>query len=608
MSGSRVLVAGSFFAAVLCNSARAQVTQRLSVASGGSQLLFGGDFPSISGDGRYVAFRSSSDDVVPGDTNFSSDVFVHDRLSGTTERVSVGPAGAQADSASAFDARPSISGNGRYVAFASHAHNLVTADTNGVQDIFVHDRQSGVTECVSVDSLGTQGNGESDYPAISADGRYVAFVSVATNLVAGDTNGFSDVFVHDRQSGVTERVSVDSTGTEAKWSALHPSISADGRYVAFDSHATNLVPGDLNGWPDVFLHDRQAATTELISISATGSQGNSISWFASVSGDGRFVVFVSHASNLVTGDTNGRNDVFLRDRQMGTTERVSVDSLGLEGDFDSGFPAKFPPSVSTNGRSIAFWSGATNLVAGDTNAKSDVFLRDRQAAVTERLSVDSTGAQGDNDSGYFSDLCMSADGRYAAFQSSAGNLVQGDSNGLPDAFLRDRFASGFRSVCDPGVGGVITCPCANPPRGAGRGCDNSSSTGGAVLSASGAAYLAADSLVFTTSEEKPAALSTVTQWTGLSASGVVFGMGVRCATGTFKRLYTKLAVGGSVTAPDLSAGDARVSIRSAALGDQILAGQSRWYVVYYRDPLVLGGCPSTSTFNATQTGEVAWWP
>jgi hypothetical protein len=167
-------------------------------------------------------------------------------------------------------------------------------------------------------------------------------------------------------------------------------------------------------------------------------------------------------------------------------------------------------------------------------------------------------------------------------------------------------ATGFTSLCDAGSSGVIACPCGNPPSGAGRGCDNSSATGGAVLAASGIAYLSLDSLVFTASGEKPTALSIVMQGSSTSSSGIVFGMGVRCASGALKRLYSKTAVGGSISAPNFGAGDASVSARSAALGDVIQPGQSRWYLVYYRDPVVLGACSALSTFNATQTGEVHW--
>ncbi len=248
-------------------------------------------------------------------------------------------------------------------------------------------------------------------------------------------------------------------------------------------------------------------------------------------------------------------------------------------------------------------SFATNLVSNDTNGVSDIFVHDRLSGSTERVSISTAGAQGDQSS---TNDAISADGRFVAMSSNATNLVGGDTNAVADVFVRDRFASGFTSVCDAGLAGVIACPCSNPPVGPGRGCDNSSSTGGAILSASGVAYLSMDTLVFTTNAEKPTATSIVMQGNALEVNGLVFGQGIRCAAGALKRLYAKTAVGGSITAPDFGAGDPTVSARSAMLGDAIQAGQSRWYLVYYRDPIVLGGCPAASTFNATQTGRVVW--
>jgi len=254
---------------------------------------------------------------------------------------------------------------------------------------------------------------------------------------------------------------------------------------------------------------------------------------------------------------------------------------------------------------VAFASQATNFAGGDTNGFLDVFVRDRFLGTTVRASVATSGAQGND----ISELASIApDGRFLAFTSFATNLVPGDTNLASDIFVRDLDATGFRSLCDPGVGGVIDCPCSNPPSGPGRGCDNSASTGGATLAASGAAYLSEDSLVFTTGGERSKSLSIVTQWTDPNAAGAIFGMGVRCTSGTFVRLYTKLATAGSITAPEPGTGDAPVSARSATLGDTILAGQSRWYFVFYRDPFVLGGCPPPSTFNATSTGVVTWSP
>ena len=582
---------------VLCLPVAAQATRRVSVDAGGAEGNADSTYPSISADGRFVAFDSYATNLVAGDTNGFEDVFVADRMTGAVERVSVTTAGVQGDRNSRF---ASISADGRYVAFESSATNLVAGDTNGSFDVFVHDRQTGTTERVSVDSSGAQANSDSLFAAISADGRYVAFESAATNLVAGDTNACMDVFVHDRQTGTTVRASVDSSGTQGDSYSLYPAISADGRYVAFASQATNLVAGDTNGWADIFVRDLQTGTTERVDVGPGGAEGDADSSVPSISADGRYVAFESQATDLVAGDTNGWIDVFVRDRQNGTTELASVDSSGAQADADGLYPA-----ISADGRYVVFESQAGNLVAGDSNGWFDVFVRDRQNGTTERVSVDSHGAQSDADSLY---PVVSGDGRFIAFESQADDLVAGDTNAALDVFFHDLAATGFTSLCDPGTNGVIHCPCANRPSGPGRGCNNSAATGGAALSAAGSAYLSGDDLVFTTTGEKPTATSILLQATTSPPAGIVYGQGVRCVGGLFKRLFVKTASAGSITAPDFVAGDPTVSARSAAKGDVIQPGENRWYLVYYRDPTVLGGCPSSSTFNATQTGEISWSP
>ncbi len=520
-----------------------------------------------------------------------------------TSRVSLGSGGAQANGDSSFPVflSSAISADGRYVVFESAASNLVPGDTNGFEDIFVHDRWTGATERVSVDSSGAQADSESYAPAISADGRYVAFESVADNLVPGDTNVWGDYFVHDRLSGTTERVNVDSSGAQADYSSGYaaPAISADGRYVAFQSEADNLVAGDTNVAQDVFVHDRQTGATEMVSVDSAGIQGTIDSVLPSISADGRFVAFMSLANNLAVGDTNVASDVFVHDRQTGTTEIVSVDSSGVAGWSDASFP-----SISSDGRYVAF-DTLTNLEGGIPNGYIDVYVHDRQTGTTELVSADSTGAEGN---GVSDRASLSADGRFVVFESQATSLVPGDTNALSDIYVRDRAYAPMTSLCDPGAGGVIACPCSNPPGAPGRGCDNSAATGGASLAASGGAYLFSDGLVFTTAGEKPTATSILLQGTTSPAAGVPYGQGVRCVGGTLKRLFVKAASGGSITAPDFGAGDPSVSVRSAARGDVIGAGQSRFYLVYYRDPVVLGGCSPTSTFNATQTGRVDWLP
>jgi len=584
---------------VLGTWSQAQVTQRSSVSSGGAQGDLGSGAPSISASGRIVVFRSAASNLVANDANGFADVFARDRQTGTTEIVSIGGGGAPAD-ADSF--APVVSADGRIVAFFSRASNLVTGDTNGFQDVFVRDRLAGTTEIVSAGLGGAPGDGECGDPdvlllAISADGRYVAFDSGASNLVAGDANGKHDVFLRDRQSGTTELVSVATGGTQGDLDSFAPSMSPDARYLAFQSYATDLVGGDTNDYLDVFVRDRLAGTTERASIATSGAQAFSRSQNSSISADGRFVAFDTRADELVAGDTNQSFDCFLRDRLSGATIRVSVDSNGAEASGDSSHP-----SLSADGRFVAFASGAV-LAAGDANGADDVFVRDLANGTIQRVSLATSGVEGDADSG---EPSLSADGRHVAFAADAANLVAGDTNGVRDVFLRDRDATGFTSFCDPGQGGVIACPCLNPPSGPARGCENSAGTGGASLSASGVAYLSTDSLVFATSGERPTALSIVLQGNAVASSGIVFGQGVRCASGSLKRLYTRNASGGGITAPDPAAGDPTVSARSAATGDPIQAGESRWYSVYYRDPIVLGGCASTSTFNATQTGAVGW--
>jgi Tol biopolymer transport system component len=334
---------------------------------------------SISSDGRYVAFDSSADNLVTNDSNGSRDVFVHDRKTRQTTRVSVSSADVQGNS---YSNQPAISFYGRYVAFDSDADNLVDSDNNGANDVFVRDREAGQTTRVSLSSSGSEGNGASYSSSISSDGRYVAFFSDASNLVDSDSNGSSDVFVHDRQTGETSRVNVSSAGAQGNSTFYYPSvpsISSDGRYVAFGSDATNLVANDSNGLSDTFVHDRQTGQTTRVSISSAGAQGTTSgfslgSLAQSISSGGQHVAFSSWADNLVANDNNNAGDVFVHDRQTGQTSRVSVSSSGVEGNWKSD-----GPSISSDGQYVAFDSAADNLVLmpGETSNTNDVYVHDR---------------------------------------------------------------------------------------------------------------------------------------------------------------------------------------------------------------------------------------
>jgi Tol biopolymer transport system component/pimeloyl-ACP methyl ester carboxylesterase len=407
------------------------VTTRVSVASDGTEGNSWSQHPAISADGRYVAFTSLADNLVSGDDNPFLDVFVHDRQTGETTRVSISSDGTGGNNGSLYS---SISSDGRYVAFASYADNLVGGDTNDSLDVFVHDRQTAQTTRVSVASSGEQGTSYSGYcgiPAISADGRYVVFDSMADNLVSGDTNSASDVFVHDRQTGVTSIVSVNSEGVQGNHDSGGVAISADGRYVVFTSYANNLVVGDINSVMDAFVHDRVSGETTRSSVASDGTQSNDGSFYPAISADGRYVAFYSHASNLVVGDSNSVPDIFVHDRVSGETTRVSVASDGTQA--NAGYDTR--PSISADGRFVAFESYADRLITEDTNIAVDVFVHDRQTGITSIVSVNSEGIQGNNHSG---ELAISADGRYVAFRSTASNLVVGDTNYVDDVFVHDR--------------------------------------------------------------------------------------------------------------------------------------------------------------------------
>ncbi|MGD1808263.1 TolB family protein [Dapis sp. BLCC M126] len=322
--------------------------------------------PSVSSDGRFVAFASNANNLVLGDNNNTTDIFLRDLLADTTTRISVDSLGNQSNAASI---NPTISADGRFIAFESDATNLVTGDINNARDIFLHDTLTGITAQISRNSLGDRANFSSFNPTISADGRFIAFDSFATNLVAGDINNTRDVFWHDTLTGITSSISVDVLGNQGDFSSISPSISADGRFIAFESSATNLVPGDTNGVRDIFVRDLLNGITTRVSVDIFGNQVSRSSFAATISDDGRFVAFDSFDPLLVPGDSNGTNDIFVRDLLNGVTTRISLNNQGLEGNFSS-----FNPAISASGEVVAFDSFATNLVVGDANNSRDVFL------------------------------------------------------------------------------------------------------------------------------------------------------------------------------------------------------------------------------------------
>jgi hypothetical protein len=343
----------------------------VSVTSAGAQVSKGGHQPALSEDGRFVVFASEAADLVAGDTNGFADIFLRDRLDNTTVRVSVSSTGAQQTGGGA--AAPEVSGDGRYVVYWSAAPDLVPGDVNENMDVFRYDRYTGRTDLVSVASDASQGNAQSGYPGgpeISDNGRYVVFESEASNLVLNDANGNSlDVFVRDMVTGKTSLVSAAADGTGGDSDSYWPTISDNGRFVAFNSAAANLVTGDTNGSWDAFVRDLALGVTTRVSVSGDATQGNDTSYQAEISGDGRRVAFFSFATNLVTGDTNGTWDVFVHDRVTGQTVRASVSSTGQQANDFSQLA-----SLDGHGNAVVYESGATNLVRPDVNRDTDAYL------------------------------------------------------------------------------------------------------------------------------------------------------------------------------------------------------------------------------------------
>ncbi len=383
--------------------------------------------PSISADGRLIAFDSLATNLSPHDTNRVTDVFVYDRVSDKMARVSVDSSGREGNAGSWF---AQISGNGNYVAFMSEATNLVPDDTNGVSDVFVHDRNTSRTTRISVSSNGKQGNGATRQCAISMDGRYVTFVSTATNFVAGDTNDSADVFLHDRKTNKTTRVSVDSTGAQGDAGSGAPSISGDGTLIVFLSHATNLVSKDTNRQPDVFVYHTGTGKTIRVSVNSQGAQADGYSDNPTISADGRYVAFESWAENLVDGPRNGHPDVFLHNLIKHTTEQISARTGNVVGNGQSRFAG-----LSATGRYAIFESWTSNLIPRKSDIYTDLIVKDLQTGKMTRCGVDSSGTHANHDSGQAS---LSGDGSLVVFASKASNLVPEDTNHKVDVFLHKR--------------------------------------------------------------------------------------------------------------------------------------------------------------------------
>lgn len=388
---------------------------------------------SLSADGGVLAFASTASDLVSGDANGVSDIFIYNRETDQINLASLSSDGVQANGAADT---PALSADGRYVAFTAQATNLVLNDTNGYQDVFVRDLINGQTERVSLDTNGIQTNEDSYNPAISSTGRYVVFESDASNLVAGDTNRRRDIFLHDRHTGQTQRISVSSAGVEADGDSTLASISADGRFIAFESLAATLVSDDTNNMSDIFLYDRTTQSTRRVSVSGQGLEGNGPSTLPILSADGAFVAFRSHSDNLIGDDENDTWDIFVVALASGEVTLVSQASDGTQGNPTLLNPSVAParPAISADGRYVVFQSDATTLTSAN-DEWTDIYLRDRLARQTHRLSIAANNAAA-NDHSFAPTMAQNA--RFVAFLSKASNLTPGSTPGYVGAFYLDR--------------------------------------------------------------------------------------------------------------------------------------------------------------------------
>lgn len=412
----------------------AATLSRVNVKADGAEATGGNSFAgAVSGDGKRVVFATLANNLDPADTNAVVDVYLKDLNTGALTLVSIGPNGV----GNASSNLPQISNDGNFVAFVSTATNLLAnnADTNGVADVFVYKVADATLERVSVSSAGDQAIGASGAGvcaancfSLSADGRYVAFESLAANLAAPDNDTLSDIFRRDRQTGTTILISQTTAGTVGGGTigSNRPSISADGRFIAFESSRI-LEASDTNSTGDIYLRDVTAGTTTRVNTSASG--GFTTTGFSarpSISDDGKLVAFRSLSNELVPGDNSSVNqrDLFVKDTNSGAIGRITPAGAEPNGDSNE-------LSLSGDGKVLVFHSAASNFVAGDSNNFLDVFRVVLATGAIERISVANAGTEGGNDSSFPS---TNVDGNVTVFESIANNLVANDTNTRTDIF------------------------------------------------------------------------------------------------------------------------------------------------------------------------------
>jgi len=430
-------VSWAFVAAWISLPGVSSAIERVSVAANGNEVAGYFFVTDVTPDGRYVVFAYSLDDLVPGDSNGKSDVFVLDRDDGSIELISVNSNEVQPTGVDGGSSNGTISNDGRYVAFESKSAELVLNDTNGLVDVFVRDRQTTNTARVSLSNGGMQITGNSR-GSISGSGNFVVFQSDGDDAVTGDTNTEQDVFRRDLVNQDTIRVSISDVEMEAIYpfgGSFSPSISDDGNRIGFLSGAENLVADDDNGHQDMFVRDVADGTTTRVSLTSTGAQqeNGGCNETAVISANGLTVAFASSADNLVPGDNNGLTDVFVREIGSTSLEIVSV-ATGSTTFITDGFTSF--PTISPDGRYVGFWSRSTQLDPRHVNGAFHGYIHDRQSKRTETINISTTGQFADNASVFdsSSEAPIFASGGVYVFTSSSDELVPGDTDETNDVY------------------------------------------------------------------------------------------------------------------------------------------------------------------------------
>ncbi len=585
---------------------------------------------AVTPDGRWVVFHSDASNLTNTNSPGQTDVYIRDLTSGGTERISVGGAGGEPNGPST---NGSVSNDGRYVVFQSEAQNLAVGDTNLSSDIFLRDRQLGITTIISVSTGGSIGNAASFNPVISGDGLFIAYASAASNLILNDPNGKVDVFVRNLATGQTRMVTVLSGGADGD--SDQPTISGDGRFIAFRSAATNLVAGDLGGFNDIFVRDMTGTSFELVSVSTLGAQADGPSDLPSISADGSRIVFTSTAANLAIPGAPTLN-VHLRDRNAGSTTLLNVGPSGVSN------LAATRPRISKNGEYVSFLSQSNNLTPGHSGAATDAFALQLSTGVIQRASPPITPEPSEPNSNILENGGISDDGRFIAFSTPASNLVAGDAGSLEDVFARDQLRDWFIDVDADQYGDVTTlltasfrpsgyisvggdCDDANPAVNPGATevcngiddncdgvidevawqsyCGTATSQRGCRPSLSAVGFPSASAASgFTLRMSGVDGLRPCSMIHGFSSSAVAWALGstsVRCVSFPWTRVNTSLSSG----TPGQCDGEysidwlAFMAANPGAMGNPLTAGATFYVQGWFRDP----GAPKNSNLaNAVQ--------